>query len=294
MTQRKSPIWLVLLSIVSIQVGAAFSKTVFGEVGPITMSWLRFSAAGLILLVFTRPSLRGKSRQDWASAIPLMLCLVGMNVAFYEAIARIPLGLAVTVEFLGPLGVSVIGSRRLRDLVWVGLAGIGVVILGFGPGSQDWLGVGFAALAGLGWAGYIIFGSRLSAGWRGGTGVLTMAMCLGAILLAVPGVIAGGTAILQPQVLAVGFAVGLMSSVVPYALELRALRTIPPRIFGILMALEPAVAAMAGIVVLHEWLGWYDWVAIGCVILASIGAVRSSRSARIGADSAAEPDIANS
>lgn len=292
MAQRTSPIWLVLLSIVSIQVGAAFSKTVFGEVGPVTMSWLRFASAGVILLVFTRPSFRGRSRQDWASAIPLMLCLVGMNVAFYEAIARIPLGLAVTIEFLGPLGVSVVGSRRARDLLWVALAGVGVVILGFGPGSQDWLGVGFAALAGLGWAGYIIFGSRLSPAWRG-TGVLTMAMCLGAVLLAVPAVLDGGAAILQPRVLGVGFAVGLLSSVVPYALELRALRTIPPRIFGILMALEPAVAAMAGIIVLHEWLGWYDWVAIGCVILASIGAVRSSRGSRLVDEASGEPGLAS-
>lgn len=277
MGARTSPIWLVLFSILSIQVGAAASKTVFGEVGPLTMSWLRFTSAGLILLVFTRPSFKGRSRDDWARAIPLMLCLVGMNVAFYEAIARIPLGLAVTIEFLGPLGVSVAGSRLARDLIWVALAGFGVAILGFGPGGHDLLGIFFAALAGLGWAGYIIFGSRVSNQWQG-TGVLTLAMCLGAVVLAVPGLQEGGAAILQPRVLVVGILVGLMSSVVPYALELRALRTIPPRVFGILMALEPAVAALAGMVVLHEWLAWQEWVAIGCVILASIGAVRGSRS----------------
>ena len=265
-----------MASIASVQVGAAFAKSIFGEVTPVGMAWLRLTAAGLIL-VATRPSFRGLTRRDWTMGLALAASLVGMNWAIYESFARIPLGLAVTIEFLGPLGVAVAGSRRTRDLVWVVLAGAGVAILGFGPATHDLVGIGYALLAAACWAGYIVFGARLSPTWRG-TSAVALACWLGMAVLAVPAIVTSGLALVRPHVLGIAVAIGLLSSVIPYTLELRALKTTPPKVFGILMALEPVAAAMAGLVVLRETLGLPDWVAIACVVVASIGAVRSSAS----------------
>lgn len=270
-----SPVWLVLVAIVSVQVGAAFAKSLFGEVSPVGMAWLRLSAAGLILLL-TRPSFRGLTRRDWTTGLTLAACLVAMNWAIYESFARIPLGLAVTIEFIGPLGVALLGCRRWRDLIWVALAAAGVTILGFGPTSHDITGIAFAVVAALCWAGYIWFGAKVSSAWRG-TSVLTLACWLGVLALGAPAIATSGSELIRPHVLVVALAIGLLSSVIPYSLELRALKTIPPQVFGILMALEPVAAALAGIAVLSEMLGVLDWVAIACVVIAAVGAVRSSR-----------------
>lgn len=276
MTRRgPSPVWLVLIAIVSVQVGAAFAKGLFGQVSPVGMAWLRLSAAALILTLL-RPSFKGLTRRDWVTGLGLAACLVGMNWAIYESFARIPLGLAVTIEFLGPLSLALLGCRRVRDLIWVVLAAAGVAILGFGPTSHDLAGIGFAFAAATCWAGYIWFGAKVSASWRG-VSALTLACWLGVVTLGVPAVWTSGSALVQPHVIGAALAIGLLSSVVPYSLELKALQTIPPKVFGILMALEPVAAALAGIVLLREMIGWMDWVAIACVVVASVGVVRLSR-----------------
>jgi inner membrane transporter RhtA len=207
------------------------------------------------------------------------ISLLTMNWAIYQSFARIPLGIAVTIEFLGPLAVAVIGSRRPRDVVWVVLAGTGVALLGLAPASLDWAGVGFALLAGLGWACYILLSAQTGRQWPGVSG-LAVASLVGAVVLAPPAIFEAGTTLLEPRVLLLGLAVGLLSSVIPYSLELTALRRITPRLFSILMSLEPAVAALAAILLLREFLTPLQWVAMACVVVASVGATRTAEPMR--------------
>jgi inner membrane transporter RhtA len=198
-----------------------------------------------------------------------------MNWSIYQSFARIPLGIAVTIEFLGPLTVAVVGSRRLIDLMWVGLAGGGVALLGLSRASLNFAGVGFALLAAVAWAGYILLSAQTGRRWPGLTG-LAIASVVGAIVLAPPAIFEAGSRMLNPTVLTLGVGVGLLSSVIPYSFELIALRRIPPRVFGILMSLEPAAAAIAGMLVLGEFLTLIQWLAMACVVIASIGATRAS------------------
>lgn len=274
--QSVSPVWLVLIAIASVQFGAAFAKLLFGVIDPTTVVWLRLGFSALILALVARPPVRGKSARDWIVVLGYGACLAGMNWSIYQSFSRIPIGLAVTLEFLGPLAVSVFGSRRLRDLAWVALAAIGVFLLGAVPSDPDWVGMGFALVAGSCWAGYILLAGPTGRRWPGVSG-LTIASVLGATVLAVPGIVAGGAAMWTPAVLGIGLAVAVLSSVVPYGLELQALRRIKTRTFGVLMSLEPAAAALAALIVLREWLTWTEWIAIGCVVVASIGATRSAR-----------------
>ncbi|CAM01170.1 inner membrane transporter RhtA [Saccharopolyspora erythraea NRRL 2338] len=264
---------LVLLGIVSLQVGAAFAKQMFAVAGSSGVVALRLLFAAAVLLVVWRPSLR-MDRRTLAVVVGYGLVLAGMNMSIYQAFERIPLGVAVTIEFLGPLAVALFGSRRKLDVLWALLAGAGVLLLSRADGGLDWVGVGFALLAAALWASYILVSAKLGSQTSGGSG-LALGMAVGA-LVAVPfGVADAGSVLLDPAVLAVGLLVALMSSVVPYTLELEALRRIPPRVFGVLMSLEPAVAALAGLVVLGEALGAWQWVAIGCVVVASVGATRT-------------------
>jgi inner membrane transporter RhtA len=202
--------------------------------------------------------------------------LAAMNLCFYFALERIPLGAAVTIEFLGPLAVAVAGSRRWLDGVWVLLAGVGVVLLTRVQGGLALSGVLFALAAGALWAAYILVTAKLGSQTTDGKG-LALAMVVGSAIALPFGISSAGTAMLDPVVLAAGFAVALMSSVIPYSLELEALRRMPPRVFGILMSLEPAVAAVAGLVLLGEHLKPAQWVAVCCVVIASVGATRSAR-----------------
>jgi inner membrane transporter RhtA len=272
-------VWLVVTGILSVQVGAALAKDLFDEIPPTAMVWLRLATSAMVIWLVARPRLRGRTPADWAVALGFGVALMVMNWAIYQSFARIPLGIAVTIEFLGPLAVAVAGSRRARDLVWVVLAGAGVALLGLSPGSVTLAGVLFALLAAAGWAAYILLSARTGSRWPGLSG-LAVASVVGALVLAPPAVAIGGTDLLDPRVLLLGVAVGLLSSVVPYSLELVALRRIPPRVFGILMSLEPAAAALAAMVLLTEFLSVVQWVALACVVVASIGATRSAAPTR--------------
>lgn len=265
--------WLVLAGILSVQFGAAIAKQLFDEIAPTTMVWLRLATSTLILGAIARPRVRGRSVADWRVAVLLGLSLATMNWAIYQSFARIPLGLAVTIEFLGPLTLAVVGSRRPRDLVWVALAAAGVALLGIEPGDITAAGVGFALLAAAAWAGYILATVHTGARWPGLDG-LAVASAVATLLLTPYAVARGGSALTDPRLIALGAAVGLLSSVIPYSLEMVALRTLKPAVFGILMSLEPAAAALAGALLLHELLAPLQLVAIACVIAASIGATR--------------------
>ena len=234
---------------------------------------MRVAIAALLLGLVARPSLAGRSHADLATAGAFGLSLATMNLCFYEAIDRIPLGIAVTIEFLGPLGVAVALSRRRRDLAWVVLAAAGIALFADrGEGdSLDKVGVLFALGAASAWAAYILLSARTGRAFPGGAG-LTLAMVVGAALLVPIGVAEGGTALLEPELLAAGAGVALLASAIPYALELEALRRLAAGVFGILMSLDPAVAALAGFVVLDQGLGARDVVAIALVVAASAGA----------------------
>jgi inner membrane transporter RhtA len=277
--QRIPAVWLVLGGIVSVQFGAAIAKDLFTVIPPTAMVWLRLVTSAVVLLVLARPRVRGRSRRDWVVVLGFGISLLTMNWAIYQSFARIPLGIAVTIEFLGPLAVAVIGSRRPRDVVWVVLAGTGVALLGLAPVSLNWAGVGFALLAGLGWACYILLSAQTGRQWPGISG-LAVASLVGALVLAPPAILEAGATLLEPRILLLGLAVGLLSSVIPYSLELTALRRITPRLFSILMSLEPAVAALAAILLLREFLTPLQWVAMICVVVASVGATRTAEPMR--------------
>lgn len=270
---------LVLLGIVSVQVGAGLAKTLFDVLPPTAVVTLRLATSAVVLVLLARGALRNRmgrwSRSDLTVAVAFGAVLATMNVAIYESFARIPLGIAVTIEFLGPLGVAVAFSRRRLDLVWVLLAAAGVLLLTRGDaGSLDPAGVGFALLAAAGWAAYILLSVATGRRFPGSSG-LALASVVGTLLVLPVGVAAGGADLLRPEYLAIGAGIGLLSSAIPYSLELEALRRLPAKLFGILMSLEPAVAALVGLVILGEVLHAREWVAIGCVVTACLGATRS-------------------
>ncbi len=274
---RIPPTLLVLGGVASVQFGAAFAKTLFDEVGPGGTVFLRVLFAAAILAAVWRPALAGRSRADWRLAVTFGLALVAMNLCFYEALERIPLGIAVTIEFVGPLGVAVAASHRALDLVWVALAAAGILLLSdFGRADLDTLGVALALLAGCFWAAYIVLAARVGRAYEGGQG-LALAMGAGALMLAPVGVADGGAELLAPGVLAIGFAVAILSSAIPYGLEMEALRRMPQGVFGVLMSLEPAMAALAGFILLDEGLAARELVAIVLVVAASAGAAKGAK-----------------
>jgi inner membrane transporter RhtA len=267
---------LLLAAGTVVQFGAAFAISLFDRLGPGGMVFLRLAFAAVVLLVLFRPVIAGRDKRE---VIAFGLVLGAMNWSFYEALDRIPLGPTVTIEFLGPLSVAVWGSRRRLDLVWVALAAAGVVILAdpFGAGGLDPVGVALALFAGVCWATYIILTARIGRDWPGATG-LAVAMVFGALLTAPAGVVQGGAALLEPSLLGAGLIVALASSVIPYSLEMEALRTLPEGLFGVMMSLEPGIAAMAGFLVLGQGLTVLDAGAIALVVVACAGAAASVRS----------------
>jgi inner membrane transporter RhtA len=275
-TQRVPPTLLVLGAVTSVQVGAALAKTLFDELGAGGTVFLRVLIAALVLALVWPPRLRGHGSRDLGLAVVYGVALAGMNLAFYSSIDRIPLGIAVTFEFVGPLGVAVVGSRRALDLVWVGLAAAGILLLSdFGSGDLDALGVGLALLAGAFWAAYILLSVRVGKVFPGGSGV-ALAMLVATVPLAPVGIAQAGSELLVPGTLLVAAGVGIMSSAIPYTLEIEALRRMPAGVFGVLMSLEPAVAAIAGYIVLGEGLVLREVAAVALVVAASAGAARGA------------------
>jgi inner membrane transporter RhtA len=270
--ERSVAVGLVLAAAGSLQVGAAFAVTLFDDLGPAGAAFLRLAFAAVVLWAIWRPRLDGDLRLAAAFGVALGL----MNWSIYESIDRIPLGVAVTIEFAGPLLVAVIGSRRPLDGFWIALAAAGIVLLADpGGGSIDALGVLFALTAAACWMAYIYLSQRTGQAFPGGSG-LALAMAVGALVVLPAGVIEGGSALVEPDLLASAFVVALASSVLPYSLELEALRRLPAAVFGVLMSLEPAVAALAGFVVLGQDLGARELLAIGMVVVASAGAASLS------------------
>jgi inner membrane transporter RhtA len=273
---RIPPTLLVLLAVSSVQFGGAFAKTLFDEAGPGGTVFLRVVFAALILGALWRPGLAGRSSAEWRLVATYGFVLVAMNLSFYESLDRIPLGVAVTIEFVGPLGVAIASSRRLLDLLWASLAAAGILLLSdFGSADLDGLGVALALLAGCFWAAYILLAVQVGRRIPGNEG-LALGMAIGAVMVAPVGLADAGSGLLSAEVLAVGFAVAILSSAIPYTLELEALRRLPQGVFGVLMSLEPAAAATAGFIVLGEDLVGREIVAIGLVVTASAGAARNA------------------
>jgi inner membrane transporter RhtA len=267
---------MVVGSILSVQSGAALATTLFDEVGPWGAVLMRAGFGALALLAFTFRGLRMPHGRQLREVVLFGAILAAVNLTFYEALDRLPLGVAVTLEFVGPLGVAVLGSRRRRDLVWVALAAVGIVLLADGGGeSVDSLGVVLALIAGCGWGLYIVQSARLGRAYPG-LGGLTLAMLIATVIVAPLGLAQGGGDLASFSLLAAGLGVGLLSSAIPYALELEALRRLPNAVFGVLMSLEPAAAALIGFIALSQDLALVEVVAIGLVVAASAGALRSA------------------
>jgi inner membrane transporter RhtA len=275
--ERSVAAGMVLAAAGSLQVGAAFAVTLFDELGPAGAAFLRLALAALMLWAIWRPRPRAHPAADLRLAASFGVALGLMNWSIYEAMDRIPLGIAVTIEFAGPLLVAVLGSRRPLDLAWVALAAAGIVLLADpGGGTIDRAGVLFALAAAACWMAYIHLGQRTGRVFPGGSG-LALAMAAGALVVAPAGIAGAGRALAQPELLGAALVVALASSVLPYSLELEALRRLPAAVFGVLMSLEPAVAALAGFVVLGQDLGARALCAIAMVIVASAGATGLGR-----------------
>jgi len=270
--ERAAAVGMVAVAALSPQLGAALAVTLFDELGPAGAAFLRLAFAAIVLWAIWRPRLAGDLRLPAAFGVALGL----MNWSFYAAIDRIPLAVAVTIEFTGPLLVAVIGSRRPLDVLWIALAAAGIVLLvGPGGGAVDPVGVGFALIAAACWMAYIYLSKRTGAAFPGGTG-LAIAMAVGAVIVLPAGVIQADGALAQPGMLVSALVVALASSVLPYSLELEALRRLPESVFGVLMSLDPAIAALVGFVALGQELGPRDVLAIAMVVVASSGAASMS------------------
>ncbi len=272
---------LVVGAIASVQFGSSLAATLFHTLGPAGTVFLRLASAACVLVLLARPAFRGRSGRELLLVLVFGFVLAGMNLSFYEALARIPLGIAVAIEFLGPLAVALAGSRRRLDLLWVVLAVAGILALTRGTAHRlDGLGIAFALLAACLWGSYILLNARLGKAFEGSSG-LALAMVPAALLTLPFGVVAGGSQLLTPSSLALGSAVGMLSSAIPYSLEVEALRRIAAPVFGVLMSLEPAVAALAGFLVLGQNLDSRALAGIALVICASLGAARSASSAQV-------------
>jgi inner membrane transporter RhtA len=267
----------------TIQLGAALSEPLFDRIGPAGLVALRLALAALILWPLARPRVRGRSRADLGAAAALGACSGAVALAFFEAIARIPLGVTVTIEFLGPLGIAFAGSRHALDVAWVALAGAGVALLTLGNGageSLDPTGVAFAAVAAAAWAGYILLTKRVGARWAGLEG-LSVSLGVAALVTLPGGIVAAGAELLAPGVVLAGIGLALLLPLLPYVFELIALRRLPTALFGVIMSLEPAIAALLGFAILDQRLALSGAIAIGMVSLASAGATLGSAGRRM-------------
>ena len=265
-----SRIPLIGVSIVSVQLGAAIASSLFGRVGAPGTVLLRQGIAAAVLVTIARPRLSGRVRRDWWMVCVFGLVLAAMNVCFYEAVDRLPLGIAVTIELFGPLGLAASLSRTGRELSYLVLAVVGVVMLGGATHHLDGVGVMFALAAAVGWASYILLSRHTGRHFEGVDG-LALAMVVATIAVAPLGIATGGSRLIQPGALATGLAVAMLSAAIPFTLELHALRAVGPRTFGVIMSTSPAIAAAMGWIMLSQPLGRLQTVAIGCVVAASAG-----------------------
>jgi inner membrane transporter RhtA len=274
--QRATAIPLVLGGIATVQIGAALATTLFDELGPAGTVLVRVGFSALVLIALWRPAFAGLREERARDVVLFGISLAAMNFSFYAALDRIPLGIAVTFEFVGPLGVAIAASRSRLDLLWVVLAAAGILLLSPIPGgSLDEVGVLLALVAGGFWAAYIVLSARVGRAFPGGGG-LALAMCVATAMLVPVGVPVAGEELFDPALLGVGAAVAMLSSAIPYSLELEALRRLPQGAFGVLMSLEPAVAATVGFIGLDQGLAASEVVAIALVVAASAGALRTA------------------
>lgn len=271
------PIPAVLLAIISVQCGAAIAKTLFPALGAAATASIRIGVSALILLLAYRPNLKTTTPAQWKIVIPYGLSLGAMNLVFYYAIERIPIGLAVTLEFIGPLLVAIFGSKRLVDYCWVLLAALGIILIApWNNTKVDSLGVLFALAAGGFWAAYIILGGKISKIMDDGKAVST-GMLFAGILILPFGFFSSGFSNLTPTFLGMGVALALLSSAIPFTLEMKALGQLPPRTFSILMSLEPAAASICAFIFLQEKLSLYEISAVVCVVIASAGSTLTAK-----------------
>ena len=268
----------LLLGMLSFQFGAALAKQLFPIMGAQGATAMRLGLGAAILWILRRPWRRFGGQRDWVSLWGYGITLGAMNLCFYMALRTIPLGIAVSLEFIGPLAIALFGSRRLLDLLWVGLVVIGLgLLLPWREHAQvlDPVGVAYALGAAVGWATYIVLGRR--AGLAYGSDAVGLGSAIGARLAVPVGISYAGSALLTPAALPFAFGVAILSSALPYSLEMFALTRLPARTVGILVSVEPALGALLGLAFLHEHLDVFQWSAIAAIIAASIGAVFSAR-----------------
>lgn len=271
------PSLLVLLAILCIQLGAAVAVQLFPRLGPTGTVFLRIVLSALLLLAMSRPRLNANTRHHAGAVIVFGLLLTVMNLGFYQAIARIPLGVAVTIEFLGPLTVAVVTSRRAGDFLWIALALTGVALLSPVVGSDtDPIGMAFALAAGSAWGGFILLGRRLGRVLGRGDG-LTLGMCVASVVMLPLAIADGGLASLDAGLLAVGLLVAVLATTLPLSLEFAALKRLPPRAYGVLVTVEPAVAMLVGVALLGERLTLPGTFAVALVTVAALGMTRTAR-----------------
>jgi len=269
---------LILGSVISVQFGAAISVTIFDEVGVAGSTLLRLAFASLFLLLLSRPKVAQWSRTQVKTVLLFGMVLAAMNLAFYFAINILPVGIATTIEFLGPISIAAIFSRRLLDGLWVVLAASGVVLIAqpwSGGGNLELSGILLSLLSAFFWGVYILVVQRANKVFPDRDG-LTVAMMIGMAIVFIPGVISGGSTLVTPHILLIGAVIGLLSSLIPYSFELEALRRMPARVFGTLMSMEPAVAVFTGFIVLNQKPTLLELFAIALVVIASVGVTRTA------------------
>lgn len=272
------PLPAVLFAIISVQSGAAIAKSLFPALGAAGTASLRIGISAIILFAFYKPNLFKITPQQWKLVIPYGLSLGAMNLIFYMAIERIPIGLAVTLEFIGPLLVAVFGSKRFVDYLWVLLAAAGIVLIApWSNNGIDVLGALFALLAGAFWAFYIVLGGKISKIMKGGDAVTT-GMLFASLLIIPFGIMGDGLSNVTPTLLSLGVALALLSSAIPFTLEMKALGQLPARTFSILMSLEPAAASICALIFLQEYLALNEVVAVIFVVIASAGSTLTTKS----------------